>query len=323
MNDFVDITGKIDNKLVDYDLSANCAPVLNLLLQTHIFSNTEKREAQNFDSFRYVIEQNGSKQAKIIEIRSLSDLTINHFNLLTGILSQYHSSQKGVLVLSSSELSKLLTRKKLENKQLNRIYSMITDLTSLIFTVKSYTVINEEIDLHSPDSVQHFTLFDNVTVDTRSSVNGSVCFSAVSFSLNSGVVDAYREQGSKIIRQDLLNKLSMGYSKALYRHFVAIYTGISQTLKIERTTLYRALGLDLGDTSYGNRKIKQALADLVETGVVKSYVTTRGRSYLVELNDTVFDMTGKKSREELINETLTLSEEDTSSISIEDFLDSI
>lgn len=323
MNDFVDITGKIDNGLVDYDLTANCAPVLNLLLQTSIFSNTEKRDAQNFDSFRYVVEQNGSKQAKIIEIRSLSDLTINHFNLLTGILSQYHSSQKGVLVLSSSELSKLLTRKKLENKQLNRIYSMITDLTSLIFTVKSYTVINEEIDLHTPDSVQHFTLFDNVTVDTRSSVNGSVCFSAVSFSLNKGIVEAYREQGSKIIRQDLLNKLSMVYSKALYRHFVAIYTGISQTLKIERTTLYRALGLDLGDTSYGNRKIKQALADLVEAGVVKSYVTTRGRSYLVELNDTVFDMTGKKSKEELINEALTLSGDDTSSVSVEDFLDSI
>ena len=84
--------------------------------------------------------------------------------------------------------------------------------------------------------------------------------------------------------------------------------------------MYSVLGLDLGDSSYGNRKIREALSELLEVGIVNGYATTRGRSYVIDVNPTVFDPTGQKSKEEFINETLSSAVEEETEIDIEDFL---
>jgi len=53
---------------------------------------------------------------------------------------------------------------------------------------------------------------------------------------------------------------------------------------------------------------------------VNGYATTRGRSYVIDVNPTVFDPTGQKSKEEFINETLSSAVEEETEIDIEDFL---
>mgnify|MGYP003134097716 FL=1 len=320
MNEYVDITGEIDSRLVKYDLSSNCAPVLNLFLKTKIFSNAEKRKALNFDKFSYIEQEQGIKKAKTIEIKSAFSLSIEHFNLIVGIFQTIQHQQKYSLELSSKELCELLTKKKLENKQEKRIYSLLLDLCDVSFVVTSYPVINNKVDLANVDSVFAFGMLDSVMLDRRSVVNGSVSFSAVSLSLNPALASAFRATGSKVLRMDLFNSLKLGFSKSLYRHLLAIYTGTSDSLKVERNDVYSVLGLDLGDSSYGNRKIREALSELLEVGIVNGYATTRGRSYVIDVNPTVFDPTGQKSKEEFINETLSSAVEEETEIDIEDFL---
>lgn len=323
IDNFVDITGKLEKGLVDYSLSSNCAPVLNLFLQTQIFQKVGERKAHLFDTYKYICEENGIKVAKDIEIKSNSELTIEHFNLLVGLLNHFNTRQEKVLKLSSTELNQVITKTKTkyENKQLDRLYQMLLEVAHISFIVKSYVIVNDKVNLNKPDSIQSFSLFDSVEVDTHS-VNGSVAFSAVSLSVNKGIVEAYREQGHKVIRMDLLNRLSRDYSKALYRYLVAVYNGTSNTLKVERNDLYSVLGLDSESISTSNQKIKQALSQLEEQGIVKRYKITKGRSYIIDIDRKVFHLNGQETKEEIINEALS-NEDKAQEFDVDSFLNGL